>query len=92
MIYSEALKIYNDIQLPYNEAIVLRIKQLLERDKLTLNGLAYKSGITQSTLDNIIKGNSKNPRIKTLMLIAEAFEMTIVEFLDTEEILQSEIE
>lgn len=73
-------------------AIVKRILELCKRDGITINALSYKAGITQSTLDNIIKGNSKNPRIKTLVLIASAFSMNIIEFLNTPELLNSYVD
>jgi len=77
------------LSMEINEAIAIRIKELCKRDNLTINGLSIKAGITQSTIDNIIKGNSKNPCIKTLILIANTFNLTIIEFLNTEEILKS---
>ena len=40
------------------------------------------SGIKQSTLDNIVRGLTKNPRVMTLHRIALAFNMTLAEFLD----------
>jgi len=75
-----------------NEAIIIRIKELCKKHNLTINGLAIKAGITQSTIDNIIKGNSKDPRIKTLILIANAFDLTIIEFLNTDKILKSVVD
>lgn len=44
------------------------------------------SDVKQSTLDNISRGLTKNPRIKTLHKIAIAFSMTLSEFLDFEEL------
>ena len=70
----------------YNEAVSLRITKLCNEKHITINKLATLSGITQSTLDNIIKGNSKNPSIKTLHRIANGLNMTISEFLDFAEI------
>lgn len=74
------------ILLTYNEAVSLRITKLCNEKHITINKLATLSGITQSTLDNIIKGNSKNPSIKTLHRIANGLNMTISEFLDFAEI------
>ena len=74
------------ILLMYNEAVSLRITKLCNEKHITINKLATLSGITQSTLDNIIKGNSKNPGIKTLHRIACGLNMTISEFLDFPEI------
>ena len=44
------------------------------------------SGVKQSTLDNIVRGLTKNPRVKTLHMIALAFNMTLSEFLNFEEL------
>lgn len=44
------------------------------------------SGVKQSTLDNIVRGLTKNPRVKTPHKIALAFSMTLAEFLDFEEL------
>ena len=42
------------------------------------------SGVKQSTLDNIVRGVTRNPRVKTLHKLAIAFNMTLSEFLDFE--------
>ncbi len=44
------------------------------------------SGVRQSTLDNLMRGNTKNPGIISLHKIANAFNMTLAEFLDFEEL------
>lgn len=44
------------------------------------------SGLKQSTVDNILRGSSKNPKIKTLHKIATTFNMTLSEFLDFPEL------
>jgi transcriptional regulator with XRE-family HTH domain len=44
------------------------------------------SNVKQSTLDNIVRGLTKNPGAKTLHRIALAFNMTLAEFLDFEEL------
>ena len=44
------------------------------------------SGINQSTIDNIVRGLTKNPRVMTLHKIAIAFNMTVAEFLDFKEL------
>ena len=70
----------------YSEAVSLRILRLCNEKDITINKLATMSGIAQSTLDNIIKGNSKNPGIRTLHRIANGMNMTISEFFDFPEI------
>ena len=43
------------------------------------------SDVKRSTLDNIVHGLTKNPRVKTMHKIALAFNMTLAEFLDLNE-------
>lgn len=70
----------------YATLYVKRIKMLCARRGFTVNKLATMSGVKQSTLDNIMRGLTKNPRAKTLHKIAIAFNMTLSEFLDFEEL------
>ena len=44
------------------------------------------SGVKQSTLDNLMRGITKNPGIVSLHKIANAFNMTLAEFLDFDEL------
>ena len=70
----------------YSEIYVKRIRQLCKERGIAINKLASMSDVKQSTLDNIVRGLTKNPRIKTLHKIALAFNMTVAEFLDFEEL------
>lgn len=70
----------------YSELFALRIRQLCSKNKITINKLATMCGLKQSTIDNIIRGTSKNPKIRTLHIIATTFGMTLSEFLDFEEL------
>lgn len=70
----------------YSEIYVKRIRELCRRRGITINRLAAMSDVKQSTLDNIVRGLTKNPRVKTLHKIALAFNMTLAEFLDFEEL------
>ena len=51
-----------------------------------INMLAKRAGINQSTLDNIVRGLTKDPRVSTLHKVALAFNMTLAEFLDFPEL------
>lgn len=68
----------------YGEAITTRCKDICREKGITLNKLATLSGLRQSTLDNIAKGNTKNPSLRTLHRIATGLNMTVSEFLDFE--------
>ena len=70
----------------YYELFALRIKQLCSEQGITINRLATLSGLKQSTIDNIIRGTSKNPKVHTLHQIAVTFSMTLSEFLDFPEL------
>lgn len=70
----------------YAEIYVKRIRQLCQKRRITINKLAAMSGVKQSTLDNIVSGNTKNPGVKTIHKIAIAFNMTFAEFLDFDEL------
>ena len=65
------------VVMSYHEIIVNRITALCRERGFSINQLAMMSNIGQSTLDNIIHGNSKNPTIQTLHKIALAFHMTV---------------
>nr|WP_279287496.1 helix-turn-helix transcriptional regulator [Neobittarella massiliensis] len=49
---------------------------------ISVNKLAQMSGVSQSTLDNIMNRRSFNPTIKTLVRVANAFGLTVAELLD----------
>lgn len=70
----------------YSEIFTSRIKELCRIHSYTVNHLAMLAGLKQSTIDNIIRGVSKNPKIKTLHKIAVAFGMTLSEFLNFQEL------
>ncbi len=70
----------------YSELYVKRIRSLCQQRGISINKLATMSDVKQSTLDNIVRGLTKNPRVKTLHKIALAFNMTLSEFLDFDEL------
>ena len=70
----------------YSEIYVNRIKSLCKQRGIAINKLATMSGVNQSTLDNIVRGITKDPRVKTLHKVAIAFNMTLAEFLDFDEL------
>lgn len=72
--------------LNYDEVLVMRIQSLCHQRGIAYNKLAKMSGLNQSTIDNIVRGLTKNPRIQTLHHIAIGFSMTLSEFLDYDEL------
>ena len=70
----------------YSEIYVQRIRRLCEKRRIAVHKLAVMSDVPKSTLDNIMQGHTKNPGVKSLHKIALAFNMTLAEFLDFEEL------
>ena len=70
----------------YYELFSMRIRQLCKKQGITVNYLATLSGLKQSTIDNILRGTSRNPKVHTLHQIAVTFNMTLSEFLDFPEL------
>ena len=66
----------------YSEIICGRILELCHERNITINVLAVRSGVSQSTIDNIIHHKSFSPQLHTLHKLANAFNMTPAEFLD----------
>ena len=70
----------------YSDIYAKRIRELCEKRNITINKLATLAGLKQSTIDNIIRGTSKNTKVRTLHKIANVFGMTLSEFLDFSEL------
>jgi len=67
--------------------IAERINQLRKSRKLSVNKLATMSGLSYSILNSILRDKSKSPTLGTLIRIASALNMTILEFLNVPEIV-----
>ena len=70
----------------YAQILVNRIMALCKSRGMSINKLAEMSGVSQSTLDNLVNGKTFNPRVRTLHRIALAFSMTLAEFLDFQDL------
>ena len=66
----------------YSDAISRRLKELIKQKNITVNKLATRSGITQSTVEDIVAGKTKNPKLKTLHRLACGLDMRVSELLD----------
>jgi len=74
-----------------NRAVALRISQLLKEKNITQYRLALNSGVTHSTLKNIIHETVKDNLLSTVILIASGFDMTVSEFLDSSLFLEENL-
>ena len=66
------------------EAIAERILYLCRERNITPNKLSTISGMTQSTINNIINTGSKNPTVSTIKKICDGLEITLSDFFDDE--------
>lgn len=55
-----------------------------DKKKLSINQLAKKSKLTQSTLQSIVSTDSKNPKLLTIMKICKGLRMELSEFFEDE--------
>lgn len=76
----------------YSDAIIKRLTDLCNKKNITINRLATLSGITQSTVDNLMKGKTKNPKLKTLHKLAVGLGMTVSQLLDFPEMNETVFE
>lgn len=70
----------------YAQILVDRILSLCKSRGITINKLSEMSGVSQSTIDNLVNGHTFDPRVRTLHRIALAFSMTLAEFLDFQDL------
>ncbi len=63
-------------------AVKLRLLQLCEEKGLTIHRLATESGVSPSTIKNILYGKSQNPGIITLKLLCDGMGITLPQFFD----------
>ena len=62
------------------EACRIRIEELCRMKNISLNKLAIISGITQSTLNNIVSGRNKSTTVSTVKKLCDGLEIPISEF------------
>ncbi|MBE6664848.1 MAG: helix-turn-helix transcriptional regulator [Ruminococcaceae bacterium] len=74
------------------EAVVKRILELCKENDITINKLSTISGITQSTLNNIVSGRNNSATVSTIKKICDGLNITIVDFFNTEDFLNLEQE
>lgn len=64
-----------------NEIIPNRIKDLTEKNEISIHELAKRSKLTQSTINSIIN-DKKSPTLKTIEKICDGLEINIHDFFD----------
>lgn len=62
-----------------------RILRLCEERGMTINRLAYVSGLPPSSIKNILYGKSQNPKVLTVKKLCDGLNITLGEFFSTRE-------
>lgn len=72
------------------EAVKERILQLCAEHDMSINKLSTISGVTQSTVNNIVSGRNNSTTVATIQKLCDGLGITIVDFFTPD--LFSEIE
>ena len=70
-----------DKLLTVSEAVALRTRQLMVKHGLTQYALEKKSTVTHGCLCGILQNTNKTVTLSTIMLLAQAFGLSVQEFL-----------
>ncbi len=62
------------------DAVAKRILDLCEEKNISINKLSIMSGLTQSTVQSIIGGKSKNPKLLTIVRICDSLNIKLESF------------
>ena len=66
------------------EAVVKRLFELCNERNLTVNKICNISGITQSTVSDIVNGTTTNAGISTIKKLCDGFEISVREFFNSD--------
>ena len=66
------------------EAVRQRILQLCQERDISINKLSGISGVTQSTVNNIISGRNNSATVSTIKKLCDGLGITIDEFFHSE--------
>lgn len=66
------------------EAVRERILQLCEENHISVNKLCSLSGVTQSTVNNIISGRNNSATVSTIKKLCDGLDITIEVFFSSE--------
>ena len=64
-------------------AVRQRILELCAQQGITVNRLATRSGVTQSTVNNIVSGRNHSATVATIKKLCDGLDLTLREFFDT---------
>ena len=66
------------------EAVKERILELCREHDISVNKLSSMSGVTQSTVNNIVSGRNNSATVSTIKMLCDGLGVTIEEFFNSE--------
>ena len=66
------------------EAVKERILELCQERNISVNKLSNMSGVTQSTVNNIISGRNNSTTISTIKKLCDGLEISVEDFFNSE--------
>lgn len=72
------------ILLRIGQAVQARIIELCNERNISPNKLSNMSGVTQSTVNNIISGRNNSATVSTIKKLCDGLEITIQDFFNSE--------
>ena len=66
------------------EAVKERILELCREKNISINKLSTMSGVTQSTVNNIVNGHNRSATISTIKKLCDGLGITIEQFFDSD--------
>ncbi len=81
-----------DLEMDTYHMVKNRLLNLCEAKKISIHKLAMESGVSPSTIKNILYGKSINPGIVTLKMICDGLDISLIEFFNTKEFAELDAE
>ena len=67
-----------------SQAVAKRIAELLKEKNISQYKLEHNACLSHETIKSIMKGKAKGVNLKTIIVIADGFNMSVSQFLDSE--------
>jgi transcriptional regulator with XRE-family HTH domain len=67
-----------------SQAVIKRIEELCKERNLTINALSNISGVTQSTVNDIVSGTTYNAGIATIKKLCDGLGISIRDFFNSD--------
>lgn len=67
-----------------NKAVSIKLIDICKERNISINKLATLSCLTQSTVENLVNCNSRNPKLLTIIRICDGLGITLMDFFNDE--------